>query len=151
MLEPQNSALLIQSSESDCAPSAQALLHPKSSGGYQALQTKASADQNVSQHQKATFELAKWFMEQIVFMKTPWPLLSDDKYWMVEEAWRLDIEAQDRQRALPGASADTTSVCQSPSSPSLKIDRQRGEAVGLGFCSIHLYQILGIDYAPNYT
>ena len=34
-------------------------------------QPKASSDQNVPQYQKATFEVAKRFMEAIVFMKTP--------------------------------------------------------------------------------
>jgi len=72
-------------------------------------------------------------MEVIVFMRTPWPIISDDKYSMVEEAWKLAIEAQDRQRALAGAPAGTPSVCQLPSGPSLKIDLQTREAVSLGF------------------
>jgi len=41
----------------------------------------------------ATIELAKRFMEAIVFRKTPWPILSDDKHSMVEETWKLAIEA----------------------------------------------------------
>ena len=72
-------------------------------------------------------------MEVIVFMRTPWPIISDDKYWMVEEAWKHAIEAPDRQRALAGAPAGTPSVCQLPSGPSLKIDLQTREAVSLGF------------------
>ena len=56
---------------------------------------KASGDHNVPQHQKATFEVAKRFMEAIVFTKTPWPIISDEKYSMVDEAWKLAIEAQD--------------------------------------------------------
>jgi len=70
---------------------------------------------------------------------------------MVEEAWKLAIEAQDRQRALAGAPAGTPSVCQLPSGPSLKIDPQTQVAVSLGFWSMLLYQIYNIDYAPNYT
>ena len=41
---------------------------------------KASGDHNIPQHQKATFEVAKRFMEAIVFTKTPWPIISDEKY-----------------------------------------------------------------------
>jgi hypothetical protein len=128
-LKYQQSALLNESSESDRAPSAQALQQPKSSGDQNALQPKASADQNVPQYQKATFDVAKRFMKAIVFTKTPWPIFSDDKYWMVEEAWKLAIEAQDREQALAGAPTETPSVCQWPSSPSLKIDLQTQEAV----------------------
>jgi len=36
-------------------------------------------------------------------MKTPWQILSDDKYSMVEDTWNLAIDAQDHQRALAGA------------------------------------------------
>jgi hypothetical protein len=32
-------------------------------------------------------------MKAIVFTKTPCPILSDDKYSIVEEAWKLVIEA----------------------------------------------------------
>jgi len=120
----QKSTLLNKSSESGHAPSAQTLPQPKSSGDQNALQSKASADQNVPQQQKATFEVAKRFMEAIVFTKTPWLILSDDKYSMVEETWKLAIEAQDRQRALAGAPAGTPLVCQLPSGPFLRIDLQ---------------------------
>jgi len=83
-----------------------------SSGDQNVPQPKASADQNIPQHQKATCELAKRFMEAIVFAKIPWPIISNDKYLMVEEACKLAIEAQGRQRALPGAPVGTPSVCQ---------------------------------------
>jgi len=63
-------------------------------------------------------------MEAIVFTKTPWLILSDDKYLMVEEAWKLPIEAENRQRALAGAPAGTPSVCQLPCGPSRKINLQ---------------------------
>jgi len=63
-------------------------------------------------------------MEAIVFMLTPWPILSDDMYSMVEEGWKLAIEAQDCQQALAGAPAGTPSVCQVPSCPTLQIDPQ---------------------------
>jgi hypothetical protein len=140
LLECQKSALLNKFSESDHPPSGRALVLPNKSCGDQNIpQPKASSDQNVSQHQKATFEVAKRFMEAIVFTQTPWPILSDDKYSMVEEAWKLAIEAQDHQRALAGTPIGTPSVCQLPGGPSLKIDPQTREAVSLEFCLMLLY------------
>jgi len=62
---------------------------------------------------------------------------------MVEEAWKLAIEAQDRQRALAGAPVGTPSVCQLPSGPSLKIHCQTREAVSLEFSLMLLYQTYG--------
>jgi len=125
LLKRQKSVLLNKFSESDRAPSGRALVLPKKSSGDQNIpQPKASSDQNVPQHQKATFEVAKRFMEAIVFTKTPWPILSDDMYSMVEEAWKLAIGAQDPERALAGAPVGTPSVCQLSSGPSLKIDPQ---------------------------
>jgi hypothetical protein len=144
LLKRQKSALLNKFSESDRATSGRALVLPnKSSGDQNIPQPKASSDQNVPQHQKATFEVAKRFMEAIVFTKTPWPILSNEKYSMVEEAWKLAIEAQDRQRALAGAPVGTPSVCQLPGGPSLKIDPQTREAVSLEFCLMLLYQTYG--------
>jgi len=57
-----------------------------------------------------TFEVAKLFLEAIVFTKTPWPIISDEKYWLVDEAWKLAIEAQDRQWAVAGGPVGTPSV-----------------------------------------
>ena len=144
LLKHQKSSLLNKLSESDCSPSVQALVLPNmSSGDHNIPQPKASSDENVPQHQKATFEVTEMFIEAIVFTKTPWPILSNDKYSMVEEAWKLANEAQDHQRALPGAPVGTPSVCQLPSGPSFKIDPQIREAVSLEFCSMLLYQIYG--------
>jgi hypothetical protein len=87
-------------------------------------------------------------MEAIVFTKTPWPIISDEKYSMVDEAWKLAIEAQDRQRALAGAPVGAPSVCQLPGGPSLKIDPQTREAVSVYsvFCSsIGLMMILNLE------
>jgi len=71
LLKCQKSSLLNKLSESDYAPSARALVLPNKSSGYQnSPQSKASSDQNVPQYQKATFEVAKRFMEAIVFTKT---------------------------------------------------------------------------------
>jgi len=119
------------------------VLPNKSSGDQNIPQPKASSDQNVPQHQKCTFELAKRFMEAIVFTKNPWPMISDDKYSMGEEAWKLAIVAQDRQRASAAAPVGTLSVCQLPGGPSLKIDPQTREAVSLDVCSLVLYQTYG--------
>jgi hypothetical protein len=93
LLKRQKSTLLNKSSESDHAPATQVLLLRKSSGDHNVPQPKTSADQNVLQHQKATLEVVKRFMEAIVFMKTPGPILFNNKYLMVEEAWKLAIEA----------------------------------------------------------
>jgi len=142
--------LLNKLSESDCAPSAQALVLPnKCSGDLNSPQPKASSDQNVPQHQKATFEVAKRFMEAILVRKTPWPITSDNKYSMVEEAWKLKSEAQDHQRALADAPVGTPSECQLPRGPSLKIDPQTREAVSLEFCSMLLYQTYGYWLPPK--
>jgi len=151
LLKCQKSTLFNILSESDCAPSTQARPLRTSSGHQNVPQLKASADQNVPQHQKTTFEVMKWFMEAIIFMKTSWPLLSDDQYSIVEEAWKLAIKAQHCQPAWPGASEGTPSVCQLPGGPSLKMDPQTRETVSLGVCLLLLYQISDIDYARQYT
>jgi len=100
-------------------------------------QKPGGGDHNVPQHPKATFEVPKWFMVAIVFTKTPWPIISDEMYSMVDEAWQLAIEAQDCQRAIAGALVGAPSVCQLPGGPSLKIDPQTQEAVSVYsvFCS----------------
>jgi hypothetical protein len=51
LLKHEKSTLLNKLSESDHAPSARMLPQPKTSGDQDALQPKASADQNVPQHQ----------------------------------------------------------------------------------------------------
>jgi hypothetical protein len=43
---------------------------------------------------------------------------------MLDKAWQLVIEAQDRQQALAGAAVGTPSACQLPGGPSLKISSQ---------------------------
>ena len=142
LLKRQKSTINI-SRESDIV---QALPLPKAGGDHNMPQQKpGGGDHNVPQHQKATFEVAKRFMEAIVFTKTPWPIISDEKYSMVDEAWQLAIEAQDRRRALAGAPVGAPSVCQLPGGPSLKIDPQTRDAVSVYsvFCSsIGLMMIL---------
>jgi len=67
LLKRQKSSLLNKLSKSDRAPSAQVLVLPNKSGGDQnSPPPKASSDHNIPQHQKATFEVVKWFMEAIV-------------------------------------------------------------------------------------
>jgi hypothetical protein len=119
------------------------VLPNKSSGEQNIPQPKACSDQNVCQHQKDTFEIAKRFMEKIIFRKPPWPILSDDKYWMVVEALKVVIEAQDGQRVLAGSPVCTPSVCQLLGSPSLKIDPQTRQTVSLEFCLMPLYLTYG--------
>jgi len=150
LLKCQTSTLLNKVSECDCAPSARALVLPhKSSGDQHAAQPKASSDQNIPQYQKATFEVAKMFMEAIVFTKNLWPIISDEKYSMVEEAWKLAIEAQDHQWALAGSPVAAPSVCQLLGGPSFKIDPQTRKAGSLEFCLILLYQTYGYWLCPK--
>ena len=122
--------------KSDVVP-AQALPLPKAGGDQNVPQPKVSRDHNLPQHQKATFEVAKWFMEGIELTKTPWPIISDEKYLMVDDAWNHVIEAQNRQWAFVGAPIGIPSVCQLPSGPSLEINLQTREAVSIysGFYS----------------
>jgi len=103
-------------------------------------QPKASRDQNLPQPQQDTFEVVQRLMEAIVFTKTPWPIISDDKYSMVEEVWKVTFEAQDCQGALAGAPVGAPSVRQLRGGPSLKIDLQTREAVSLELCFMLLYQ-----------
>jgi len=124
----------------------QALPIPKAGGDHNMPQQKpGGGDHNVPRHHKAMFEVAKRFMEAIVFTKTPCPIISDEKYSMVDQAWQLTIEAQDRQRALAGAPVAAPSVCQLPGGPSLEIDPQTPEAVSVYSvfcCSIGLMMML---------
>jgi len=52
----------------------------------------------------------KRFMKGIVFRNNPWPIVSEEKYSMVEETSELAIGAQDHQWALSGAPVGTPSV-----------------------------------------
>jgi hypothetical protein len=63
-------------------------------------------------------------MEAILVTKSPWPILSDHKYSMVEKGWTLAIDAQDGQQALVGAPVGMPSVSQLPGGPSLQMDPQ---------------------------
>ena len=124
---------------------AQSLPLPKAGGDQHIPHPTAGGDHIIPQPQKATFEVAKWFMEAILFSMTPWTITSNEKYSMGDEAWQLAIEAQDRQLALAGASVGTPCVCQLPGGPSLKINPQTQEAVSVHsvFCySIGLPMIL---------
>jgi hypothetical protein len=62
--------------ESDIVP-AQALPLPNASGDQRIPQIKAGGNHNIPQHQTATFEVVKRFMEAIVFTKSPWPIISN--------------------------------------------------------------------------
>jgi len=130
--------------ESDVV-SAQALPLPKTGGDQNGLQPKAGRDHNVPQHQEATLEVAKRFIEAIMFTNNPWPIICDEKYSLVAEDWKLAIDAQDCQRALAGALVGTPSVCQLPSGPSLEIDPQTWQAVSVNsgfYSSIGVMMIL---------
>jgi hypothetical protein len=83
------------------------------------------------------FQVAKRYTEATIFTKTPRPIISDEKYSMVDEVWNMAIEAHDRKLALAGAPVGTPCVYQLPGGPSLKINPQTREAVSLYsvFCS----------------
>jgi hypothetical protein len=97
LLKCQKSTIIIFC-ESDIVTT-QALPLPKAGGDQSVPQPKASEAHNILQYQRVTIEVAKQFMEAIVFTKTPWPIICDEMYSMADEAWQLAIEAQDRQRA----------------------------------------------------
>jgi len=134
--------------KSDVVP-AQAPPLPNTGGHQNVPQPKASGDHNIPQHRKQTFEVTKQFIEAIIYTNTPWPIISDEKYSMVDRAWKLAIEAQDRQWALAGAPVGTPTVCQLPCGPSLKIDLQTQEAVTVYsvFCSS--FELLMILHPRN--
>jgi hypothetical protein len=144
LLNPQKSFFYNKLSQSDYTPSArEVVLSNKSSGDQNIPQPKACSDQNVPEHHTATVEVLKRFNEAIVLTNTPWAILSNDKFPVVEEARKQAIEAQDCERALAGAHVGTPSVCQLPSCPSLKIDPQTQDAESVEFCLKLLYQTDG--------
>lgn len=100
---------------------------------------------------KVSFQVVKRSTEAIQFMKTPWPILSEEKYLMDEESWEVAIEEQDCQQAIAGASVGTSYVCQLPSSTSLNIDLEEHDAVSHRICVMLLYQTNNIDHSPKYS
>jgi hypothetical protein len=118
--------------KSDVVPT-QALPPSKAGGDQNVPQLKAGGNHNIPQHQKATFEVAKWFIEAIVFTRTLWPIISDEKYSMVDEARKQAIDVQDHQWALAASPVGTPSGCQLPGGPSHKINPQTREAISVSF------------------
>jgi len=57
-------------------------------------------------------------------METPWTVISDENYCIVEDPLKLAFEAQDCQRVLAGASVGAPSGCQLAGGPFLKLDPQ---------------------------
>ena len=144
LLKCQKSAINI-SRESDIV---QKLVIPKAGGDQNVPPPKAGGDRNIPQHQMDTFEIVNQFMEAVIFTNTPWPIISDEKYLMVDEAWQLAIEAQDPQQALAGAPVGAPLMSQLPSGPSLEIYPQARAAVSVYsvFCSsIELMIILNLE------
>jgi len=107
---------------------AQPLPLPTVGGDQIVPQPKASGDHNIHQHQQATFEVAQWFKEAIISTENPWPIISSKKYLVIDEAWKLPVEAQNHQQALAGISVYTPSLCQLPSGPSPIVDPQIQQA-----------------------
>jgi hypothetical protein len=66
----------------------QALPLPKGGADQNVPQPKPGAgDHNVPERQKAALEVEKWLTEAILFTMPPGPIMSDEKFPMVEEAW----------------------------------------------------------------
>jgi hypothetical protein len=80
-------------------------------------------------------------MEAIVLTKTPWPIISDEKYLLVDEAWKHAIEAQNHQQALAGTPLGTPPVCQLLGGLSLIIDPQTRQALS---AYSHFHPSIGI-------
>jgi len=91
LLKHQKSTINV-SRESDIV---QVLHIPKTGGDHNVLQTQVGGDHSVPKYKKVTIEVAKQHMEANVFTKTPWPVISDEKYSMVVKACQLAIEVQD--------------------------------------------------------
>ena len=81
--------------------------------------------------------VAKLFTEAILSTKSPCSIISDEKYWKVDETWKLAIEAQDSQWVNAAAPVGTPSVSLLPHGASLKFNPQTREAVSIYpvFCS----------------
>jgi len=89
----------------------------------------AFRDRIVPEHSKATFPAAKRCLKAKEFTKTLRAIISIDTYSIVDEAWKLAIEAQYHQRVLASPAAGAPLVCQLPGGPSLQIDPQTLESV----------------------
>jgi len=90
-------------------------------------------------------------MEAVIFRKTPWPVLSDVNYLLIEEAWTIAIHTQDCQWSLAISPVGAQSVCQLHGSQSLNIDLQKWEAVSPAFCVTVLYPTYSIEYTPTHS
>jgi len=71
--------------ESDIVPTP-ALPLPMVGGDQNVTQPNSGGDHHVLRHPMATIEVAKWFMETIVFTMIPWPISSDERYLTVDIA-----------------------------------------------------------------
>jgi len=63
----------------------------------------ARGNHKIPQRRKATFDVVNRFIEAVVLTQTPWPIISDEKYSIVDKALKPAIEVQDRQQALADA------------------------------------------------
>jgi len=149
ILKCQKSTLLNKLWESDCGSRTQICPLPRSSGEQNHSRPKAGGDRIVPHYQTATFEIAKCFMEAVLVTMTPLALFSDEKWQMVEEAWKLPINAQNRQQELAGTSVGSPSVSEVPSGPSLSINMRTWEDVSLEFCLMLL--LSDLQYCLCYT
>lgn len=149
LLKYQKPALNI-SFESD-HESTQALLLSMSSADQNFQQPNACGDDNDSKPQEALFEVTMRFIQAIVLMKTPWPLISDEKIWIGGTSWILAIEAQNLQYTFAGTPVGTLSLFQFPGGIFLNIGLETWESVSVEFCGIRLCQTYVIHCTPTFT
>lgn len=109
--------------ESNCAPK-QVLLLTKTIEHQNVSLPKASGDHYIPQLLSTTVERAKRYRKTVVFMRTHQPILSNNKYLMVHEAWKLTIESQNHQCTFAVAPGGTLSASELPGSPSFNWDLQ---------------------------
>jgi hypothetical protein len=122
LLKHQKSTIYIFP-KSDIVP-AQVLPLSNASGDQSIPEPMADGEHNRPHHQKATYEGAEQCIEAMVFAKPPWPMISDERYSMVDEAWQLHIAAQYPQWAIACSPAGMPSVPQLPGGPAVKINQQ---------------------------
>jgi len=73
--------------------STRAVLLSMSTADQKFLQPDVYGDYNDSKPQDALFEVTEMFTQDIMLMNIPWPLISNNKFWIVDESWILAIEA----------------------------------------------------------
>jgi len=130
-LKHQKTTLLNKLTRCDYAAPAIVCPLPKCSRDWKIEQCKASGIQFISTYKMATVQIAYRLMKAIVFTKTPWPILSNEKCTMVAEACKLAFEAHNHQCPFPATPVCVPFPCWLPRGLSVNIDLQGHDAVSL--------------------